>query len=98
MAMGRCLAAWRIGHDEGDQALSFDAWNGVLEDGLGLLRLMGMRNRCVQRHRREYCGDETRSPHPSHALVRRSGVRHGGLLWKSRRPLEPVSTPDGAPT
>src|SRR5918998_6830743 len=32
MAMGRRLAAWRVGHDEGGQALSRDVRNGVLED------------------------------------------------------------------
>ena len=42
MVMGGDLAAWRIGHDAGDQALSCDVWNGVLEDGFRLLQLLCM--------------------------------------------------------
>ena len=56
MAMGRCLAAWGVGHDASDQALPCDVWNGVLEDGIHLLQLVGMPSGGPQRDRREYCG------------------------------------------
>jgi hypothetical protein len=45
MALGELLgggAAWGVGHDLGDQALSGDVWNGALEDGIHLLQLLGM--------------------------------------------------------
>ena len=49
MAMGQRLAVWRAVHDEGDQALSCDVWYGVLEDGIHLLELVGMRGSGRQR-------------------------------------------------
>lgn len=56
MAMGRRLAAWAVAHDDGDQALACDVRNGVLEDGIHLLQLVGMPGGGAQRDRREYCG------------------------------------------
>jgi len=41
VVMGRCLAAWGVVDDEDGQALSWDAGNGVLEDGFHLVQLVG---------------------------------------------------------
>src|SRR5918997_4054567 len=69
MAMGRRLAAWRVGHDEGDQALSWDVWDGVLEDLFHLLELLGMPGGGRQRDRREYCGYGTSQLYGIHCIL-----------------------------
>src|SRR5918998_2100249 len=71
MAMGRRLAAWRIGHDEGGQALSRDVRNGVLEDLFHLLELLGMPGGGRQRDRREYRGYGTSQLCCIHCLLLR---------------------------
>src|ERR671916_2067921 len=81
MAMGRRLAAWRIGHDEGGQALSWDVRNGVLEDLFHLLELLGMPGGGRQRDRGEHCGYGTSQLCCIHCLLLTSvGVEavHGG--------------------
>jgi hypothetical protein len=40
MVMGRRLAAWSIGHDEGNHALAFGVRDYVLEDGFHLLQIL----------------------------------------------------------
>src|ERR671916_3268058 len=69
MAMGRRLAAWRVGHDEGGHALSRDVRNRVLEDLFHLLELLGMPGGGRQRDRCGYRGYGTFQLHCVHRLL-----------------------------
>jgi hypothetical protein len=40
MVMSQRFAAWRIGHDDGNHALSFNVRDYVLEDGFHLLQIL----------------------------------------------------------